>query len=239
MRRQGPVPSPARAPWRGVAVALVCLAAGAAGACGGGTGATSATTSPVVSTSAIVEPPDFTLEGCTYVFDSTIPAGEPQGLKPPFPPFEADQSATEALQDIRSHGGKAMVDSVNLPGDTDLYAGPDTTTKVGVIPSADTILVAEPVVWTDAKGGTWLAFFLSCGGHSLYWVSVDGVEHQNRAVGTGIAQQIAELEKAAPYTQTGTASLLPIAINEQRQLVFTDAKVTFLVGRGELVGPGG
>jgi hypothetical protein len=237
MRQRGPVPLPAGVVSRAVAVGLVCVAALAAAACGSGTGAT--TSLPTVSTDAIVTPPDFTLQGCTYAFDGTVPAGEPQGLKPTFPPFGADQSATDALQHIRSHGGVAMVDSVDLPGGTDLYAGPDTGAKVGSIPSGDSILAAEPVVWTDARGGKWLAFFLSCGGPSLYWVSVDGLKHQNRSVGTGVAQQIAELEKAPPYTQTGTASLLPIAIDGQRQLEFTDAKVTFLVGRGELVGVGG
>jgi hypothetical protein len=237
MRQLGPVPLPASVLSRAVAVALVCLAAVATAACGSGTGAS--TPPPTVSADAIVKPPDFTLQGCTYVFDSTIPAGEPQGLKPTFPPFGADQSATDALRHIRSHGGVAMVDSVDLPGGTDLYAGPDTAALVGSIPSADSILAAEPVVWTDAQGGKWLAFFLSCGGQSLYWVSVDGVEHQNHSVGTDIAQQIAESEKAPPYTQTGSASLLPIEIDGQRRLTFTDPKVIFLVGRGELVGVGG
>jgi hypothetical protein len=209
----------------------------AAAACGSGTAAS--TPPPTASTAAIVEPPAFNLEGCTYVFNGTIPDGEPQGLKPPFPAFGADQSAIDALQHIRSHGGRAMVDSVDLPGGTDLYAGPDTGTKVGAVPSGDSILVAEPVVWTDSSGGKWLAFFLSCGGRSLYWVSVDGLKHQNPSDGAEIAQLIAQLEKAPPYSQSDMASLLPIEINGQRQLVFTDPKVTFLVGRGELDGLGG
>ncbi len=236
MKQLGPAPLPASVLSRAVAVALVCLAAWAAAACGSGTGAS--TPLPAAS-SAIVEPPDFTLQGCTYEFNGTIPDGEPQGLKPSFPTFDADQSATDALQHIESHGGTGMVDSVDFPGGTDLYAGPDTGTKVGVIPSGDSIQVAEPVVWTDATGGKWLAFFLSCGGRSLYWVSVDTLEHQNRADGIAITQLIAQLEKAPPYTKAGTASLLPIQIDDQHHLAFTDATVTLLVGRGALVGPAG
>jgi hypothetical protein len=189
------------------------------------------------STAGIVKPPDFTLQGCTYVLDNKVPTDEPQGLKPDFPPFSADGSATAALQGIKHHGGTAMVDSVTLPAGTDLYAGPDTSgTAVGVIPAKDSVLVAEPVVWTDAHAGTWLAFYLSCGGDALYWVSIDRLEHQNPSDGSGVAAQIAQLKKAAPYSKTGMASLLPIVVNSQHQLAFADPKVTFLVGRGELTG---
>jgi hypothetical protein len=218
-----------------VAVGVAGLAALAATACGSGSG--SAPTSAPVATAGIVKPPDFTLQGCTYVLDSTIPAGEPQGVKPEFPPFSADGSATAALQRIEDHGGTAMVDSVTLPGGTDLYAGPDLGgTPVGAIPAKDSILAAEPVVWTDAHGDTWLAFYLSCGGDALYWVSVKGLEHQDPSAGSGVAAQIAQLQAASPYTRTGTGSLLPVVVNHHQHLAFSDPKVTFLVGRGELVG---
>jgi len=185
----------------------------------------------------VVKPPDFTLQGCTYMIDNKVPTGEPEGLKPDFPAFTPDGSATAALRDVKRHRGLAMVDSVTLPGGTDLYAGPDTGgTPVGVIPAGDSVLVAEPVVWTDARGGTWLAFYLACGGNSLYWVGVDRLEHENPADGSAVAAQIAQLKKAAPYTKTGVASLLPVVVNSQHQLAFADPGVTFLVGRGELTG---
>jgi hypothetical protein len=235
MRHQGSTPfSPGRGR-RAVAVGAVALAALAATACGSGSGS-SATSAPA-ATAAIVKPPDFTLQGCTYVFNSTIPASEPQGLKPDFPAFSADGSATAALQTIKDHGGTAMVDSVTLPAGTHLYAGPDLDgTPVGAIPAKDSILAAEPVVWTDAHGDAWLAFYLSCGGVALYWVSVKGLEHQNPSAGNAVAAQIAQLKAASPYTTSGTASLLPIVVDSHRQLAFSDPKVTFLVGRGELDG---
>ena len=34
----------------------------------------------------VVTAPDFTLQGCTYVLDGTVPAGEPEGVQPILPP---------------------------------------------------------------------------------------------------------------------------------------------------------
>jgi hypothetical protein len=235
MRHQGSTPSSPGRSWRAVAVGAVALAALVTAGCGSGSG--SGAPSAPAATAAIVKPPDFTLQGCTYVFDSTIPSDEPQGLKPDFPAFSADGSATAALQTIKDHGGSAMVDSVTLPAGTHLYAGPDLGgTLVGTIPAKDSILAAEPVVWTDAHGDTWLAFYLACGGDALYWVSVKGLEQQNPSAGKGVATEIAQLKAASPYTKSGVASLLPIVVNSHRQLAFSDQKVTFLVGRGELDG---
>jgi hypothetical protein len=130
-----------------------------------------------------------------------------------------------------------MVDSVTIPGGTDLYAGPDPgAAKVGVVPAHDSILAAEPVVWRGTASGPWLAFYLSCGGHALYWVSVGGLEHQNPSAGSVVATQITELKKATPYTTSGQASMLPIVVNDQQHLVFESPKVAFAVGRGELTG---
>jgi hypothetical protein len=236
MRHQGSTPFPPGSVRRRAAVGVAGLAALAATACGRGGGSTSPTSAPAATVS-IVRPPDFTLQGCTYVLDSTIPASEPQGLKPGFPPFSADGSATTALRHIKDHGGTAMVDSVTLPSGTRLYAGPDLGgASVGAIPAQDSILAAEPVVWTGAHGDTWLAFYLSCGGDALYWVSVKGLEGQNPSAGGAVAAQIAQLRQASLYTKTGTASLLPIVVNGRQQLAFSDPKVTFPVGRGELVG---
>lgn len=220
---------------RVVPLVVLGLAAVVATACGSSTPSAS-TTSPSASTASIVKPPNFTLQGCTYVLDSTIPAGEPQGIKPDFGSFSPDQAATAALEQIKAHGGTAMVDGATLPGGTTLYAGPSTENAVGTIPSGDSIHLAEPLLWTDHAGGEWLASFLSCGGNSLYWASVKEITQQNHAEGSQIAAQIAELKTASPYDKSGTASLLPVALNAQGHLVFTDPKVTFLVGRGELTG---
>jgi hypothetical protein len=183
----------------------------------------------------VVTPASLTLQGCTYVLDNTIPEGEPQGVRPGFAPFTPSPSAVAALERIEAKGGVAMVDSVTLPSGIDLLAGPSTgAPKVGTIPPAQSILTSEPVVWTDASGHRWLAFFLACGGNSLYWVGVDDIARQNPGAGTTISTQIAQLEKAAPYTKTGQASLLPIVVNSHHHLVFADAAVSFSIGRAEL-----
>lgn len=237
MRRQQPNRSRRTGAQRLSVVAVVSVAAAVVAACGSGAGSPGSTTGPSASATAVVTPPDVTLQGCTYVLDGKVPNGEPPGVKPSFPPFSPDQSAAAALGEIKARGGKAMVDSVTLTSGTDLYAGPDTGgTKVGTVPSGRSILAAEPVVWTDATGGTWLAFFLSCGGDSLYWVSVGQADRQGSTVGGSIAAQIAQLQGAAPYTQTGQASLLPIVVSAHGQLVFGDPRMTFSVGRGELIG---
>lgn len=204
------------------AVALLLFSAG----CGG-------TDTP--PSASIVVPPSFELQGCTYEVSSTIPAGEPTGLNPGFAPFEPDASADHALEQIKALGGTAMVDSVTVPDGIPLHSGPDTTLpSVGTVASGDSILVAEPVVYTDQSGGTWLAFFLACGGQNLYWLSLDQAKHHNRTFAEGVTTQIAQLKQAAPFTQTGSASMLPIVINGGRHLAFADPKVTFDVGRGEL-----
>jgi len=204
-------------------VALLLCSAG----CGGGAAA------PPPAT--IVVPPAFELQGCTYEVGSTIPAGEPTGLDPGFAPYEPDATADRALEEIKAHGGTAMVDSVTIPAGIALHSGPDASLpSIGTVAAGDSILVAEPVVYTDQSGGTWLAFFLACGGQNLYWLSVDQAKRHNRAFADGVTSQIAQLEQAAPYTKTGSASMLPIVVDSRRQLVFADPGVSFDVGRGEL-----
>jgi hypothetical protein len=218
---------------RGTAAALGVAAAVLMAACSSGASTTAGTGG---SDAAAVEAPNFTLQGCTYVLDSTIPPGEPQGVRPSFPAFTPDQSATAALEAIRANGGTAMVDSVTLPAGTTLRSGPDSgQSEVGTIPADRSILAAEPVVWTDHTGAVWLAFFLSCGGEHLYWVSVPELTHQNPTAGEQVAEQIAALEKAPSYLTSGQASMLPIHVTAQKHLAFVDPKVTFAVGRGELV----
>ena len=76
-----------------------------------------------------------------------------------------------------------MVDSMAFPGAPICTPAPIPEPRWASSRAETRIQVAEPVVWTDATGGKWLAFFLSCGGPALYWVSVDSLEHQNRADG--------------------------------------------------------
>ncbi len=229
-------PTSGRMRLRAVALVAAGLAALALAACGGGSSSTGTTAATSGSTDSVVTPPAFTLQGCTYVLDGKVPTGEPTGLKPHFPSFSPDPSARAALRTIKGHGGTAMVDGVTLPAATNLYAGPDTSgTKVGTIPSDQSILAAEPVVWTDSSGHKWLAFFLSCGGKNLYWVSVSELATQNPSAGDSLASLITELATAPPYTKSGQASLLPVVVNNDHTLVFANPKVTFDVGRGELV----
>ncbi len=205
------------------AVALLLFMAG----CGGGAAAPSSAT--------VVVPPTIELQGCTYEVSSTIPPGEPTGLNPGFASFEPDASADRALEQIKAHGGTAMVDGVTVPSGIALYSGPDASLpSVGTVAPGDSILVAEPVVYTDQSGGTWLAFFMACGGQNLYWMSVDQAKRHHHTFADQVSAQIAQLREAAPYTQTGSASMLPILINADRQLAFADSKVSFDVGRGEL-----
>ena len=127
--------------------------------------------------------------------------------------------------------------SVTLPAGTTLRSGPDTgQSALGTVPPGNSILAAEPLVWTDHSGGVWLAFFLSCGGENLYWVSVSELTHHNAAAGKQVEAQIETLRTAPPYTSSGLASLLPIQVTAQKHLAFVDPKVTFAVGRGELIG---
>jgi hypothetical protein len=218
---------------RGAALVVSLVAAVLTAACSSGAPtADSAGGSNV----AVVAAPDLTLQGCTYVLDSTIPPGEPQGVKPDFPSFTPDRSATAALGSIKAHGGTAMVDSVTLPAGTTLRSGPDTAhNEVGTVPADHSILAAEPVVWTEHTGAVWLAFFLSCGGEHLYWVSVPELTRQDPASGARVAGQIAALEKAPSYLTSGQASLLPIHVTAHKNLAFVDPKVAFSVGRGELI----
>ena len=85
-------------------------------------------------------------------------------------------------------------------------------------------LAAEPVVWRDQKGDTWVAFFVSCGGKNLYWVSLNQMDHQNPQA----ASQITPL--------TTKAELQPINVSNQN-FGWKNSKLTFIIGRGELFGP--
>lgn len=199
-------------------VALVLLIALLAAACGN---SSSATPGPV-------QPPDIQLQGCTYVLDDTIPPGEPTGVQPHYPAFSPDASAVSALSHIQQHGGRAMIGGLDVPPGTTLYAGPDTSQVVGNLPATYAILAAEPVVWVDKAGDTWIAFFLSCGGDNLYWTSVKAMGAASPLEGPGIAKQLAEAK---------ASNALPSITIKDRKFRWDDKKIPYYIARGEQFGP--
>lgn len=201
-------------------VTLACAVAVGMGAAACGSSTPSASANELV-----VKAPSFTLQGCTYVLDGTVPAGEPQGVQPHFSSFSPDPSATAALQSMKEHGGQALVNGFIIPGGTALYAGPDTSQpSLGTIPSNYAILAAEPIIWKTDAGKTWIAFFLSCGSQNLYWASLDQIQRQNPTAAESITPLITK------------DSLTPIAIANET-FGWKDPKLTFIIGRGEMFGP--
>ena len=83
---------------------------------------------------------------------------------------------------------------------------------MATIPSGQSILAADPLLWTTGSGRHWIATFVACGGKHLYWVSVDQIDKADPTSGGAAARTITMLEGAAPYTQTGQASTLPVKI---------------------------
>jgi hypothetical protein len=212
-------------------VALVFAGAGLGTAACGSSGATSSTTA---TESALVQPPKLDLEGCQYLVDNSVPAGEPKGSKAPFAAFAPDPSAVDAIRHIKAHGGTGMVDGFTLPAGTVLFTGPSThAPHAGVVQPGNSVLAADPILWTDRSGNDWLAFFLICGGNQLYWMSVDEVARQNPSVGAEIKSEIAKLRTAEPYTKTKMTSLLPVVIDGQHHLVWVASGIDFQPARGQ------
>jgi hypothetical protein len=215
---------------RRVLVAATVVAIGAtATACGGSSsGATQA------SEASLIQPPKLTLAGCQYLVNNAVPAGEPNASKAPFPPFAPDPSAIAALEHLKAHGGTGMVDGFTLPSGTVLFTGPSTSAaRAGVIAPANSVLVADPVLWTDSSGGDWLAFFMICGGNNVYWLSVDQLLIQNPTVGKMVSDAIAKLKTAPPFTKTGMISLLPIMINRTHRFAWVAPNLAFLPARAQ------
>ncbi len=209
------------------AVLALCLAA-----CGGSGSASTGS----VTTAALVKTPPLPLQGCTYMINGQVPPGEAPGESPAFPQSQPDAAAASAIASIRGHGGSAMVGSFLLPAGTALYNGPDTSQPpVGTVSSTQQFVVVEPVVWVDHSGKRWLASFLACGGPNLYWISVDQVDSKQPGGAGSVGSQLTAFQKAPPYTQTGKASFLPIKVDHTDHFVFDDPRVTFAIGRGELI----
>ena len=181
-----------------------------AAACGGSSLSTSTST---VAHGPVVRPPAVPLQGCNYVLNGIVPPGEPAGVQPDFPPFAPDGAAQSAISHIATHGGIGLVYGFTLPPGVKLYAGPDAGRQpIATIPLSHSILAADPVLWTTDSGSRWLAFFVACGGAHLYWVSVNQIGKADAGAGAEAVRAIAMLEVAAPYTQTGRASILPVKI---------------------------
>jgi hypothetical protein len=184
--------------WRSAAMVLaVAAVAVSVSACGGGSSAG--------TTSGLVTAPDFALQGCTFTVNNSVPVGEPTGLKPTFAPFSPDSSANAAVKAIEEHGGTALVDSAGVPSGATLYSGPSQSAAVvGTVPSGQSILLAEPVIWHSGTD-TWLAFFLQCGGPNLYWASLANIEKVSPSAATDLTTLLADLEHAPPYSKSHQA----------------------------------
>jgi hypothetical protein len=211
---------------RVVLAALFVASAAALTACSGGS-------SPTDSTS-LVSAPDFSLQGCTYTVNNSIPPGEPRGLKPSFPAFSPDPSANAAVKSIEEHGGTALVDGAGVPPGATLYAGPDRSgTVIGTVPSGESILLAEPVIW-HTDDDTWMAFFLECGGPNLYWASLNEIKQVSPTTASNLSATLSELKGAPSYSESHQASFESVAVKD-RSLVWTDSSIPFPVGRGQLI----
>ncbi len=216
---------------RGVVIGATLLAASVGITACSNSGAT--TTSGATEAS-LVQPPKLDLQGCEYLVNNAIPAGEPKGSKAPFGAFTPDPSAVAALQHIKAHGGTAMVDGFMAPAGTVLYSGPATSAaRAGVVQPGNSVLIADPILWTDSSGGDWLAFFLICGGNNLYWLSVDQVTKQNPSFGHEVSTAIAQLRTAAPFTKTGMISLLPVVIDGKHHVAWVAPNIEFQPARGQ------
>jgi hypothetical protein len=170
------------------------------------------------------------------MINGAVQPDEVTGVNPTFPQSQPDAAADAAVESIRGHGGSAVVASFLLPPGTALYNGPETSqAPVGTVSSTEQLYVYEPVVWVDHTGKSWLASFLACGGPNLYWVSVDQVDSKIPNGAGSVGSTLAEFRKARPYTQTGKGSLLPIKIDHTDHFVFDDPRVTFAIGRGQII----
>lgn len=219
-------------------MAVLALAGLTLAACGGGSAASTTTTTPSAPT-ALVQPPDVSLQGRTYVINGSVPPSASSGIQPPFTLAGPDQAGEAALRAIRAHGGTGLVNEYTLPPGVKLYAGPDASSSpVATIPGARSLFVIDPVLWTTTSGTHWLASFVACGGHGLYWIDVAQIGTVDREAGLSVVRSIASLQAAAPYPGSGTASTLPITITitNKQQFAWANPAVTFAIGRGQYLG---
>ena len=217
------------------AVLVVGLGAGLA-ACGS---TPSASPSTGATTAAAVRPPADTVQGCTYAPGGKVPPGEPTGLTPPFGPVTPDGAARAALGHLAAHGGTGLVYGFQLPAGTELWAGPDASgAPVGTVPTGQSVLLLDPVLWTAAGGAHWLVTFLACGGAAPYWVDVAQIRRADAAVFTSTTTMITQLLGTHDYVTTHRPSSLPVVVDRAGRFAWQDPAVPFSPARGELVGFG-
>jgi hypothetical protein len=186
-------------------------------------------------TVALALPTDQLL-GCTYTIDGQVQSYQATGETPNFAAFSPDPSAEAAIDSIKRKGGTGVVGSYQFPARTKLRSGPSLSAPVvGTISDTAQLQLYDPILWTDSSGDEWLASFIACGGKNLYWTSLDDLQKTDPAAAKTLRGELAQLRKAAPYTQTAMASLLPIVINSTRNVVWKDKVIPFDVGRAELV----
>jgi hypothetical protein len=214
--------------------ALLAVVALVTTACGASTSASSTPTTGVRVSDLAVLAPDSPTQGCSYTVDGSVPSYLPTGVAPTFPTVAPDPTAVAALHHIARAGGTAAVDGFILPPRTVLRSGPSTAAReIGTIPAGHQVFSFDPLVWTDATGTPWLAFFLACSGDQLYWVSVDELRRDVPTTGAAVAATLTGLVHARPYTETGQASLLPVRLLE-RHLIWDDKKLPTEPARGML-----
>jgi hypothetical protein len=235
-----PEPHSGRTRTRAARAAAASIALGLAltlSACG--SSSSTPGTTAAATTQSIVTPPLDVVQACTYAPNNKVPAGEPQGLQPPFPAASSDRAARSALRHIRDHGGTGVVSGFQLPSGTRLYAGPDATSPaVGTIPTGRSVFLFDPVIWTTSSGRHWLVSFLACGGADPYWVDVDQIRQADVTAYTGIVRQITALLATQDYVTTGHASSLPVVVDTGHRFAWKNPAVPFSPARGEYVGFG-
>ncbi len=215
----------------GARLCLLAVALAVVGVTAGCGGSGSSAPSTAGTDASAVHAPDWQLQDCTFTVNGKVPADSPQGMAPGYPSFSPDATAGTALASIRKEGGSAVWDSFDLNSGTKLYAGPDTgQAPVTTVASGTQLLAAEPVLWTDASGKQWLAFFVACGGPHLYWLDVDQAQGDN----PGLVNQIAT-DAAATRAYTGAfpehPSVQPFVVKGD-ELAWKNPDIPVDVGRG-------
>ena len=101
-----------------------------------------------------VQPPDVTLQGCTYEVDGKVPAGRAHGDPAPVPAVRPRPGGhRRARAASRTTAARAWSTGSPLPSGTELFAGPDSSsTPVGTVPEGRSCSSADPVLWTTSLG---------------------------------------------------------------------------------------
>ena len=174
---------------------------------------------PRPATTSIVKPPPVILQGCTYASAGPVPAGEPQGLQPPFAAFTPDQAGQAALDTSRTTAGRAGR-RLPAPGGTKLYAGPDTVGRRSrrSIPGRSPDPSSTRCCGPTSSGAALAGLLPGLRGRQ----PLLGGRRPDRQADPAVQQRLVQADHrrcdAAAYTTTGHASSLPVIDRRQRQL---------------------